>query len=540
MVDDIVGQKAITTTMGEFRNIAILALAAAAALIPCVYFAGLLSGYLVQSIVLDLRNRLNAHILRLPLRFFHRNRSGDMLSRVTNDVQLSERSVTFVFEDLFKHPIYMIGALYVAFSATWRLSLILIVLLPLVVIPLTRLGIKIRKKRTRSLETLSNVTDHMVQTYSGIKVIKAFHTHEEEMRKFETQNLSFFRKMMSVIRKKLLGVCIVTFFNAFAVALFVIIGGYMAVQNLLTVGELGSFIVALAFVKSPMKDLTRAYTGFQESMSGFERVFNMLDIPEEAPDDPAAVEITSVDAGIEYRDVTFAYDTNPVLSDVGFRAAAGETIAVVGRSGAGKSTLLDLLCRFYDDYRGEILVNGVELRMIKRKSLLRETAVVAQETFLFNSSILDNIRYGKPGATVDEVVEAAKTANIHAFIETLDNGYETNVGERGVRLSGGQRQRIAIARAILKKPKILILDEATSSLDTESERLVQGAINNLLSGGTSGPARITFVIAHRLSTVKNADRIVVLDNGRIVESGRHDELLASPTGTYHLLYNELQ
>jgi subfamily B ATP-binding cassette protein MsbA len=338
---------------------------------------------------------------------------------------------------------------------------------------------------------------------------------------------------MSSLRKKALSDSIVEVFISVAIAGLIFLGGLLFLKNWFTPGGLVLFALGLAMINTPVKELTKGYNRLQESLAAAERIFELLDEKPEIPDAPDAVELAGLGSGVEYRAVTFAYNSEPVLREVSLEARPGDVIALVGRSGSGKSTLVDLLCRFYDPQQGEVRIDGHDLRRLKRTSLLRHIAVVTQDTFLFNASIADNIRYGRLDATDAEVEAAAKAAHIHDFIRTLESGYGTVTGERGAKLSGGQRQRLAIARAILKEPSILILDEATSALDTESEKQVQAAIEELLRAATK--PRITFVIAHRISTVKNATRIVVLDEGRIVETGTHDELLARG-GVFRKLY----
>jgi subfamily B ATP-binding cassette protein MsbA len=380
----------------------------------------------------------------------------------------------------------------------------------------------------------------MHQMFSGIRIVKSFEMEAEEVRTFEERNHDFFRQSMKVARAKALSASVMQMLEALIMLAIFVIGGFYVVkarpENGISTGDFITFMVACISMNRPLKVLGKAYSSLQEAIAACERVFELMDTPPEIQDAPDAVDLPRIERGVRFDHVTFAYETEPVLLDIDLEARPGQIVALVGPSGGGKSTLCDLLCRFYDPQAGAITLDGVDLRKIRSKSLLGHVAVVSQETFLFHATIAENIRYGKRDATDEEVAEAARAANIHDFIAGLPEGYRTLVGERGARLSGGQRQRIAIARAILKDPALLILDEATSALDTESERLVQEALNRLMVSPTrSRQGRVTFCIAHRLSTVQRADRIVVLDAGRIVEQGTHDELLRRG-GLYERLY----
>jgi len=373
------------------------------------------------------------------------------------------------------------------------------------------------------------MTGTMIQTFGGIKVVKAFNLEGRQVEEVKVHNENYLSRLMTSLARKALGDNMSSLFMGLAVAV-VLVGGYsMLDRGDLTVGQLAFFGLAVAMLNSSVRETSKSYNRLVEISAGADRVFQLLDQPRETQHD-AGEDLPRVDS-VELRGVSFSYNSVPVLQDVNLRVRPGEVVAIVGPSGAGKTTLCDLLCRFYDPQQGEVRVSGVDLKRVRRSSLLAQVAVVTQETFLFNTTIGENIRYGRRGATQQEVESAAKAAHIHDFIAGLEKGYDTVVGERGAKLSGGQRQRVAIARAVLRDPSLLLLDEATSSLDAESERAVQEALDNLLRSDH----RITFVIAHRLSTIQNADRILVLDRGRLVEEGKHESLMKN-NGVYATLY----
>ncbi|MBI2900163.1 MAG: ABC transporter ATP-binding protein [Planctomycetes bacterium] len=486
-------------TWEDLSKLATLALALSLLVFPLKFLKEFCSNWIIQRVLLDLRNELSGHILRLPLRFFHNRKAGDLLSRITNDTQLMQQSISFFFEDLFLQPFMMLAAFGLVLYASPLLGLGAIVFFPLYAIPVLKIGRALRRTRKKSLQQLGELTQSTMQTHSGIRIVKAFNMEAEEQREFEGLNRSYFKRVMSVFRKKALADSLVEVFISLGIAILVFLGGFLFLNQTLTPGGLVLFALGVAMINTPVKEVTKGYNRLQETLAASERIFELLDEKPDPPDAADASEVSALGSGIEYRGVTFAYDSEPVLRDVSLSVRPGEVVALVGRSGSGKSTFVDLLCRFYDPQQGAILIDGRDLRSVRRSSLLRHIAVVTQETFLFNATIAENIRYGRPGAPDAEVQAAARAANIHDFIVTLENGYDAVVGERGAKLSGGQRQRIAIARAILKDPSILILDEATSALDTESERQVQEALDALLRSATK--PRVTFVIAHRISTV---------------------------------------
>jgi subfamily B ATP-binding cassette protein MsbA len=513
------------------RDIAILAVVLS--IVMFIFGVGreYFTNYLNKRVTADIRNELVEHLTYLPLRQHHDRKAGDLISRVTNDIAATEQAANFFYDDALVHPIMTVYAVGLIFYANWVLAAAAMVLLPLYVLPLLKIGRMMRKARKQSLESMGDMTQAMVQTLGGIKVVKAFNMEKAQVDEFKGHNEMFLKKWLKALKRKAVGENLSQLFLGLSVALMLVGGGFMLAQRMMTPGDLTIFALGVAMINTSVRELTKSYGRLVESSAACDRIFEVLEIPRESAHETGE-ELDGVVGGVEFRKVSFAYNSEPVLRDIELAIAPGEVVALVGRSGAGKTTLCDLICRYYDPTGGEILVGGKDLRRLKRPSLLRHVAVVAQDTFLFNASIGDNIRYSRPDADAKAVEAAARAANIHDFIQTLPNAYDTVVGDRGAKLSGGQRQRVAIARAVLKDPDILILDEATSALDTESEKAVQDALAALIRGGRK---RITLVIAHRLSTVRDADRIVVLDAGAIVESGKHEELL-SKDGVYASLY----
>ena len=482
-----------------------------------------------QLAIQDIRNEIYDRSMGLSLRFFHKHPTGVLMSRVVNEVGQMQDGVANVVTGLLRDGVTAVGLLGVIFYRNWQLALISFLVIPITAVPAGKIGRRIKNLSKQSLGRLGEITSILQETFSGIKVIKAFGLGTSKVETFRTTNLDYYRFIRKTYKYDALNAPLMEIIMAVGIAAVVFFGGKDVLSDRMTPEAFFSFVVAMGMLYSPVKKLLNAYSSVQRSMAAAERVFEIIDEKPEIVDPLDPVSIGRARGEVELRNVSFRYEDEPILQDVTLTARRGEVVALVGPSGAGKTTIMSLIPRFYDVSDGVVLIDGIDVRKLRLDDLLRQIALVDQETILFNGTIADNIRYGNPGATDAEVEAAARAAFAHEFIVEMPEGYGTEIGDRGARLSGGQRQRVCIARAILKDAPILLLDEATSALDTESEHMVQQALNNLMAN------RTTFVIAHRLSTILHADRIVVMDKGSVVEVGTSPELLARG-GLYSKLY----
>jgi len=475
-----------------------------------------------QRVIRDIRNALYRHMQSLSLSFYMRHPTGVLMSRVTNDVGLMQGAVTEAVTGLIKDVFSALFLVGVIVYRDWKLAVIALVAFPLAFYPIARFGRKLRRTSIRAQEVIGGLTSHLQETISGAKLVKSFGAEEYEVERFATRNANLFRLSMKVAKVQAMTSPLSEMFAGVGAAAVIFYGGYSVVKGQSTPGNFFSFMTALFMLYEPVKSLSRINNVIQQGIAAATRVFEVLDTLPDVGEKKGAPGLAQIERGIEFDHVDFRYsgEGEYILKDIAFQVSLGTLVAVVGSSGAGKTTLVDLLPRFYDPQNGAIRIDGTDIRDVSLSSLRSRIGIVGQHTILFNDTVRNNIAYGTADATMEKVEEAARRANAHGFITRLPEGYDTVVGEQGMKLSGGERQRVAIARALLKDAPILILDEATSALDSESESVVQEALEHLMRG------RTTFVIAHRLSTVRNADTIIVIEDGGIVESGRHEELLA--------------
>ena len=485
---------------------------------------------LSQQIIADFRTHLFRHVHTLSLSFFARRRTGDILSRLMNDVGVIQRLVTDTPIDSAKHVVTLIGGLAFLFYMNWRLCLLIVVLLPILVLVARIFGNRLKVLSTQIQDQTASVSTLIEEVISGIRVVKSFVRTDREAGRFDRalrQLVAQAIQRATVLSAFIPTITLLTLIMAGGVLWY---GGKQVIDESMTPGDLLAFVLFAGILIGPFGSAARIFSQIKEGQGAMQRVFELLDTTPDVTDSPEARPLPDVHGHVRFDHVSFAYDPrHPVLIDLSFEVQPGETVALVGPTGSGKSTIANLLHRFYDPVEGRITIDNQDLRDVRVTSLYRQLAIVPQETILFGDTIRENIRYGRADATDEDLIAASRAAHAHDFISALPDGYDTPVGEKGVNLSGGQRQRLAIARAILKNPRLLILDEATSALDSESEMLVQRAIQRLMTG------RTTVVIAHRLTTIQEADRILVLNKGRIVEKGTHATLIRQD-GLYRRLY----
>ncbi len=496
----------------------------------CNYGQTVIMSYIGQRIVTDLRAELYNHIQRQALSFFTRNPTGILMSRITNDVGLIQGAVSEAVTSLLKDSFTLICLVFVIFYRDWKLAIVAMFVFPLTIYPIAKFGEKMRKIATSTQVTMGSLTTLLQETISGTRIVKAFGMEDYENERFGEENERLFKLTMKSVSVRAISSPFMEFLGGVGIAAIVLYGGYQVINGASTPGTFFSFLTALIMLYEPVKRLTNVNNTIQQGIAGAIRVFEVMDETPEIKDKKDAVTLSPISSNIDIRNVSFRYEDAPVLKNINLTVKAGEVVAFVGMSGGGKTTLVNLIPRFYDVTEGKILMDGRDIRDVTLKSLRDQIGIVTQQTILFNDTVRNNIAYGDIAKSDDNIIEAAKAANAHDFIINMPDGYNTVIGEQGAKLSGGERQRISIARALLKDAPILILDEATSSLDTEAEIEVQDALETLMKG------RTTLVIAHRLSTIRNANRILVIVNGKIVEEGTHESLLAKG-GEYFKLYN---
>lgn len=496
----------------------------------CSYGQILLMSFIGQRIIADLRYELYNKIQQQSLAFFTKHPTGLLMSRITNDVIAIQGAVSEAVTNLFKDSFTIIGLIFVIFYRDWQLAIIGMVVFPLTIYPIAKFGQRMRKVATRTQVTMGSLANLLQETISGTRIVKAFGMEDYENKRFSRENEQLLKLTLKSVSINALSSPVMELLGGIGMAAIIFYGGYQVINGQSTPGNLISFLLALMMLYAPIKNLTKVNNTIQQGIAGAQRVFSIIDLIPDIKNSEKAVDLPKISQDITIENVTFCYEEAPVLKNINLNIKVGEVIAFVGMSGGGKTTLVNLIPRFYDVTEGNILVDGRDIRDVTIESLRKQIGIVTQQTILFNDTVRNNIAYGNIEKTDNDIIQAAKAAKAHDFIVNLPKGYDTIIGEQGTKLSGGEKQRLSIARALLKDAPILILDEATSSLDTEAEIEVQEALEHLMEG------RTTLMIAHRLSTIRNADRIIVLVGGKIVEEGTHDALLEKK-GEYYKLHH---
>jgi subfamily B ATP-binding cassette protein MsbA len=494
-----------------------------------MYFQEYLMNYVGKKIIQKLRDRLYNRITDLPISFFHHEKTGVLISRVTNDVNIINNMVSSLITGSLRDFFTIIGLTIVIFYRDWRMAIFALIVLPIAFFPIVALGRRVRKITSGTQKAMGYLTTVLHETFAGNKIVKAFGMEDYEKKRFAKQTQKLFKLQMKTVRFKALSSPVMEFLGGLGVALVIWYGGMRVISGQSTAGTFFSFMAAVLMLYGPVKKVSKLNNTLQEGLAGADRVFDILETKSKIKEMPSPTILKRCSHNVRFEQVHFGYEEEMILKDINLMVNAGEILALVGTSGGGKTSLVNLIPRFYDASRGKVCIDDIDVRNTSLRSLRDQIAIVTQEPILFNDSVRNNIAYGNPNATDQEIIAAAKSAFAYDFIERFPAKFKTNIGELGARLSGGQKQRICIARALIKNAPILILDEATSALDTESEALVQKALENLMIG------RTTFVIAHRLSTIDYAHRVIVLKDGRIVESGTQKELLEK-SGEFRKLY----
>jgi ATP-binding cassette, subfamily B, bacterial MsbA len=495
-----------------------------------VYFQNIIILGITWELVVSMREKLFTHIHKLPFTFFEDNETGQLMSRIMNDVNIMQSTITRMLKEFIQNGITLIALLGWIFYLKWDWALISILILPIMILPIGNIARKLKKLSHKGQEILADLSSTILESFSGVKVVRAFGMEDMESQKFNSFSGSFLNVMKKNVKYVEIPSPFLELLGVISASVILWYGGFQVLTDKVSQGTFLAFIVGLFMMYAPVRLLIKLYANIQSSLAAAERVFSVLDLEEEKINE-GNLELFGLKKSIEYQSIAFKYPSRDtqVLSNINIVLEKSKILAIVGMSGSGKTSLVDLLFRFHDPLSGKILIDGINIKDYTLKSLRGSLSLVSQETFLFNDTIRKNIAYGRPDASEVDIVEAAKAAHVDLFANSFDGGYDTIIGERGVKLSGGQRQRISIARAILRNSSILVLDEATSALDSESEKSVQDALNNLMED------RTTFMIAHRLSTIKHADSIIVLDKGKIVEVGTHEKLLSN-SGLYQKYY----